>query len=52
MDNSLKTNHAKRTQRDYSLPFKQQVVQEVELGELSASAAQKKYGIHGSLIPL
>lgn len=38
----------KRTQRDYSLAFKLQVVDEVEKGELSQDAAQRKYGIQGN----
>ena len=37
----------KRTQRDFSLAFKLQVVSEVEKGELSYKQAQKKYGIQG-----
>jgi transposase-like protein len=37
----------KRSQRDYSLAFKLQVVAEVEKGELSYKQAQKKYGIQG-----
>ena len=37
----------KRTQRDYSLPFKLQVIQEVEKGELTYKEAQRKYGIQG-----
>ena len=37
----------KRSQRDYSLAFKLQVVSEVEKGELSYKQAQKKYGIQG-----
>lgn len=47
MYNELKTNYVKRTQKDYSLSFKLQVVQEVESGELSAEAAKRKYGIQG-----
>lgn len=47
MDNELKTNYVKRTQKDYSLSFKLQVVQEVERGELSAEGAKRKYGIQG-----
>jgi len=35
----------KRTQKDYTLAFKLQVVEEVERGELSQHAAQRKYGI-------
>ncbi len=41
------TERNKRTQRDYSLTFKLQVICEVEKGELSCSQAQKKYGIQG-----
>lgn len=47
MDNELKTNYVKRTQKDYSLSFKLQVVQEVERGELRAEGAKRKYGIQG-----
>lgn len=39
--------NAKRTQKDYSLPFKLKVILEVEKGELSYKEAQKKYGIQG-----
>lgn len=38
----------KRSQRDYSLAFKLQVVDEVEKGLLSQSAAHTKYGIQGT----
>lgn len=38
----------KRTQRDYSLAFKMQVVDEVEKGLLSQNEAQRKYGIQGN----
>lgn len=37
----------KRTQRDYSLPFKMQVVLEVEKGQMTYKEAQKKYAIQG-----
>ncbi len=37
----------KRTQKDYSLPFKLQLVLEVEKGELTYKEAQRKYGIQG-----
>ena len=37
----------RRSQRDYSLAFKLQVVSEVEKGELTYKQAQKKYGIQG-----
>ena len=38
---------SKRTQRDYTLGFKLQVVAEVERGDLTYKQAQKKYGIQG-----
>jgi transposase-like protein len=37
----------KRTQRDYSLAFKLEVIAEVEKGELTYKEAQRKYGIQG-----
>jgi transposase-like protein len=37
----------KRTQQDYSLAFKLQVVDEVEKGELNQMQALRKYGIQG-----
>ncbi len=40
-------NYVRRTQKDYSLHFKIQLVKEIESGELSISAARKKYGIQG-----
>ena len=39
--------HLKRTQRDYSLAFKLQVVNEVEKGLLTYKQSQVKYGIQG-----
>ncbi|HSU50929.1 MAG TPA: hypothetical protein VLJ41_10075 [Segetibacter sp.] len=38
---------SKRTQKDYSLAFKLQVVDEVEKGELNQMQALRKYGIQG-----
>ena len=38
----------KRTQKDYTLAFKMQIVEEVESGQLSQDGAQRKYGIQGS----
>lgn len=38
----------KRTQRDYSLAFKLQVIGEVERGELNQDQAARKYGIQGN----
>lgn len=37
----------RRTQKDYSLSFKLQVVEEIEQGELTKSQAKLKYGIQG-----
>lgn len=37
----------KKTQKDYSLAFKLQIINEVEKGELTYKQAQKKYGIQG-----
>ena len=47
MDQITIPQKTKRTQRDYSLPFKLQVIQEVEKGELTYKEAQCKYGIQG-----
>lgn len=38
-------HYVKRTQRDYSMSFKLQIVQEIEQGQLTATEATKKYGI-------
>jgi transposase len=37
----------KRTQKDYTLAFKLQVVDEVEKGDFTSKEAQKRYGIQG-----
>ncbi len=37
-----------RSQRDYSLAFKLQVVSEIEKGELNYDQADRKYGIKGN----
>lgn len=42
------SGYEKRTQKDYSMSFKLQVVQEVESGELSRKGACRKYGIQAS----
>ena len=39
--------HIRRSQRNYSLPFKLAVVGEVGRGELSYKQAQRRYGIQG-----
>ncbi|WP_434533717.1 transposase [Dysgonomonas capnocytophagoides] len=41
----LGEDYIKRSQKDYSLSFKHQVVREVESGELSIKGALRKYGI-------
>ena len=45
MKNKGQFRVAKRTQKDYSLAFKMQVVDEIEKGELSQHGACRKYGI-------
>ena len=45
MKTSENTGYVKRTQKDYSISFKLQVVQEIELGELGRTEACHKYGI-------
>jgi len=47
MENKGRRVHNKRTQKDYSLAFKLQLVDEVEKGLLSYKEAQFKYGIQG-----
>ena len=43
-----KNEYVKPTQKDYSMSFKLQVVQEVENGGLGIKAATRKYGIQGN----
>lgn len=45
MSEEKKFVYQKRSQKDYSMSFKLQVVEEVELGELSTTGAVRKYGI-------
>lgn len=45
MSKALKTNYVKRTQRDYSLGMKLQVVSEIECGKQTVTGAQRQYGI-------
>ena len=47
MKTSGKSVTAKRTQKDYSLSFKLQLVEEVEQGFLTKTQAKRKYGIQG-----
>jgi transposase len=46
MEKLVKPPH-RRSQRDYTLAFKLQVVMQVEKGELTYKKAQKHYGIQG-----
>jgi transposase len=47
MKNTIKKDFTKRTQKDYSLAFKIQIVDEIEKGLLTYKQSQKKYGIQG-----
>lgn len=39
--------YVKRTQKDYTMSFKLQIVQEIEQGNLSITQARKQYSIQG-----
>ena len=41
----MKTTYVKRTQKDYPLSLKLQIVQSIEQGEISTTQTTKKYGI-------
>jgi len=45
MENLEATRYVKRTQKDYSMSFKLQIVQEIEQGQLTTTEATKKYEI-------
>lgn len=45
--NTVENVYIKRTQKDYSLAFKLQVVDEIEKGHLTYKQSQEKYGIQG-----
>ena len=45
MNNTVITGYVKRTQKDYSISFKLQVVEEIESGQLDRLNAHLKYGI-------
>ena len=45
MESHQEKRYVKRTQKDYTMSFKLQVVQEIEQGELSSHSACHKYGI-------
>ncbi|SFD29355.1 transposase, partial [Algibacter pectinivorans] len=42
------SNYKKRTQKDYSLSLKLQIVQEIEQGLLTTTGALNKYGIQAA----
>jgi transposase len=42
---SEEINYVKRSQKDYPLSLKLQIVQQIERGKLSTTSAQRKYGI-------
>ena len=45
MKQTQEHQYVKRTQKDYTMSFKLQVVKEIERGEISTSEAKRKYGI-------
>jgi hypothetical protein len=45
MEKREKVVYEKRSQRDYSMSFKLEVVKEIESGLISTSGAKRKYGI-------
>jgi transposase-like protein len=45
MEKREKVVYEKRSQKDYSMSFKLEVVKEIESGLISASGAKRKYGI-------
>lgn len=52
MKEKQEIKYVKRTQKDYSISFKLQVVREVESGALSIKGSLRKYGIqsHGTVL--
>ena len=48
MKTSVNNDYFKRTQKDYSLSFKLEIVQEIEQEFLTRSLARDKYGIQSS----
>ena len=45
MEKYLETLYVKRTQKDYSLSLKLQIVEEIESGNLGITECRKKYAI-------
>ena len=42
-----KQSYIKRTQKDYPMSLKLQIVEAIELGHMSKAAARRRYGIQG-----
>ena len=47
MENKVRSSYLRKSQRDYSLAFKLELVDQVEKGQLTYKQAQVKYGIQG-----
>jgi len=47
METRVSADQTKRIQKDYSLPFKLEIIEEVEKGKLIYKKAQRKYWIQG-----
>ena len=47
MEEKKENQYIKRTQKDYSMSFKLEVLKEIERGEISIKGAKRKYGIQG-----
>jgi len=45
MENPQELRYLKRTQKDYTMSFKLQIVQDIEQGKMSISQVKKVYGI-------
>jgi transposase-like protein len=45
MEKHEETRYVKRTQKDYSMSFKLQIVKEIEQGQLTVTESTKTYGI-------
>ena len=45
MENSKESRYVKRTQKDYTMSFKLQIVQEIEQGLSTISRVKKEYAI-------
>jgi transposase-like protein len=45
MESLQQTRYLKRTQKDYTMSLKLEIVQEIERGQLTVGQATKKYGI-------